>query len=107
MIAEKIPLLPLRYQLQDQLSAGQSALVFKVWDNNTQQIVLAKIFSNDHQRAYRREAAAALALKHDHVISCLDTFYLETGEACILYEFLKDGSLNNYIKLFHIIFSLF
>ncbi|PTQ86571.1 serine/threonine protein kinase, partial [Agitococcus lubricus] len=98
MMAEQIPLLPTRYQLQDQLSSGQSALVFKVWDKENEQFVLAKIFSNDHQRAYRREAAAALALKHRHIISCLDTFYLTTGEACLIYDFLQDGTLGHFIK---------
>jgi len=97
MSFEDVPTLPARYQIVEKLGEGHMALVFKVYDRHWQRDVLLKLFKVNNQAAYRREVAVAFALKHENIVECVDTFYIDSGEACLIYEFLSQGTLSTLL----------
>lgn len=92
------PLLADRYDIVDVLRDSHIVQVLTADDSNTGERVLLKLYQQQHQGAYRREAAVALALSHSNIIHCLETFYLSTGEACLVYEYLPLGTLDHFMS---------
>jgi serine/threonine protein kinase len=91
------PLLAERYQVVEVLRESNVAQVITADDLNTGDRVLIKIYEQQSQSAYRREAAVVLAVSHPQLVNCLETFYLKSGQACLVYEYFPHGSLQNYI----------
>jgi len=82
-----------RYENITCLSETPSASVWKVTLPGADAVQILKVFPPGKQSAFRREASVALGLRHDNIVSCMDTFVLPDGHACLTYEFAQDGNL--------------
>ena len=91
------PLLADRYNIVDVLRDNHVVQVVTADDTITGERVLLKLYQPQHQGAYRREAAVVLALSHPSIVHCLETFYLSSGEACLVYEYLPLGTLDHFM----------
>ncbi len=94
---ERQPLLADRFHVVEILRESTVAQVITADDLNTGNRVLIKLYEPQSQSAYRREAAVVLALSHPQIVNCLETFYLPSGQACLVYEYLPHGSLQTFI----------
>ena len=87
-----------RYLLQESIYQSNNGSLFKAFDTENQEQVIVKFFSQALKGAYLRETAAAFGLEHPHIATCLDTFYLDDGRACLVYEYFPHGNLRNYLQ---------
>lgn len=92
------PWLPDRYALREAIYHGGTGTLYRLRDNTSGEDVVLKCFTSAMQGAYLREMAAAFGIRHPHVCHCLDTFYSAHGDACMVYEYLPDGSLRDWLQ---------
>lgn len=87
-----------RYELGELLHESPGASLYLGREKDTGLGVVLKCFPPGQQRAYLREASAALGLNHPNIVRCLDTFRLPTGGACVVYEYLPGGTLADHLE---------
>jgi len=91
--------LPARYTLREILYQSAQGTLYRLTDHETHSDVVLKCFSANQKGAYLREMAAAFGTYHPNICHCLDTFYAADGEACMVYEYIADGSLRDWLNI--------
>ncbi|MBQ1342733.1 MAG: Stk1 family PASTA domain-containing Ser/Thr kinase [Firmicutes bacterium] len=92
-----------RYQIQEKLGAGGTAIVYRGQDLLLNRAVTIKIlreeFANNGElvRRFRHEAQAVASLSHSNIVSVYDVGY-EDNMHYIVMEFVEGESLKEYIK---------
>ena len=92
-----------RYQIQEKLGSGGTAIVYKGQDTLLNRMVTIKILreeyaSNDEfVRRFRHEAQAVASLSHGNIVSVYDVGF-EDNMHYIVMEFVEGLSLKDYIK---------
>lgn len=89
---------PSRYPIQDILQQTPVATLYLALDPDSQQTLVLKCFKPDAQNHYLREISVAFGHQHPNILTCLDTFYDEGKNACIVYEYLVAGSLRDKLN---------
>lgn len=94
MVAE----LPSRFKFKKTLHESSFGSVLVVWDVQAKKDVVIKRFDPEHHAAYLREVSAGFGLKHQSLVYCLETFYLEDNTGCLVFEYFPQGNLLQYMN---------
>ncbi len=89
---------PSRYLIQRLLHQTPIARLYLALEADTQQTLVLKCFKTDAQKHYLREVSIAFGHQHPNLLACLDTFYNADNNACIVYEYLPEGSLRDKLN---------
>jgi len=87
-----------RYPIQKTLQQTPIATLYLAVDRDNQQTLVLKCFKADAQKHYLREISVAFGHQHPNLLACLDTFYDDGKNACIVYEYLEAGSLRDKLN---------
>lgn len=92
------PLLANRYQLQQTLGKGGTAVVYRAWDQNLKRTVAIKILRSEFSQTeafrerFRQEALAAANLSHPNIITTFD-FGLDNNRLFMVMEHVPGTDL--------------
>lgn len=92
-----------RYEILSALGHGGSSLVYKARDRSSEEIVAIKTFNlpdldETHLLAFRKEAEAVSALRHDGIASVLDFGQTKSGKPYMVLEFLEGLPLSELLR---------
>lgn len=92
-----------RYEILSALGHGGSSLVYKARDRSSEEIVAIKTFNipdldEKHLLAFRKEAQAVSALRHDGIASVLDFGQTKSGKPYMVLEFLEGMPLSELLR---------
>ncbi|OUD14173.1 serine/threonine protein kinase [Thioflexithrix psekupsensis] len=90
--------LPDRYRIHHLLGSSAYSLVYRASEYESHTAVIIKCFAPSIRGAYLREMAAAFGISHPGITRCIDTFHLTDGRACMVYEYVKAGTLRDYLR---------
>ncbi len=100
--AQGIPNIP-RYEVQEKLGEGASAIVYRAWDRELKRMVALKALrkisslSEVGRLRFQREAQAAASLSHPNVVSLYDAGELE-GQSYLVMEWIDGRPLSKVFK---------
>jgi len=92
-----------RYELQERLGEGSTALVYAAWDKELKRHVAIKILrevvgmSEVARERFRREAQAAAGLSHPNLVTVYDAGTVD-GQAYLVMELVQGRSLGDYLR---------
>jgi tetratricopeptide (TPR) repeat protein/tRNA A-37 threonylcarbamoyl transferase component Bud32 len=92
-----------RYELQECIGEGATALVYAAWDQELKRNVAIKVLrdvvgmSEIARERFRREAQAAAALSHSHLVAVYDAGTVD-GQAYLVMERVQGHSLDDYLR---------
>jgi len=93
-----------RYQLQHRLESGGMGTIWAATDTHSGSKVAVKVINEELARdsslreRFRREAMAAAALNHPHIVRTLDFGREEDGRAWIVMEYIEGETLSDAMK---------
>jgi len=90
--------MPDRYCHTQTIYQSQNGEVYRAKDSETGQTVIVKCFPAHQQQLYLREMSAAFGIIHPNINRCLDTFYQENGQPCMVYEYIAGGNLRSWLE---------
>lgn len=96
--ASSEPWLARRYRLGQALHASAFSVIRRGWDRLDDVEVVVKCFDTVHRAQYRREIAAGFGLQHPRLVHCRDTFHLADGRPCIVYDYLREGTVRDLLR---------
>jgi serine/threonine protein kinase/Tfp pilus assembly protein PilF len=92
-----------RYELQERLGEGSTALVYAAWDRELKRHVAIKVLrevvgmSEVARERFRREAQAAAGLSHPNLVTVYDAGAVD-GQAYLVMERVQGRSLGDYLR---------
>jgi len=92
-----------RYELQERLGEGSTALVYAAWDRELKRQVAIKVLrevvgmSEIARERFRREAQAAAGLSHPNLVTVYDAGAVD-GQAYLVMERVQGRSLGDYLR---------
>jgi tetratricopeptide (TPR) repeat protein len=92
-----------RYELQERLGEGSTALVYAAWDRELKRHVAIKVLrevvgmSEIARERFRREAQAAAGLSHPNLVTVYDAGAVD-GQAYLVMERVQGRSLGDYLR---------
>jgi tetratricopeptide (TPR) repeat protein/predicted Ser/Thr protein kinase len=95
-----------RYELQERIGEGSTALVYAAWDQELKRNVAIKILrevvgmSEIARERFRREAQAAAGLSHPNLVTVYDAGTVD-GQAYLVMERVQGRSLEEYLSERH------
>ncbi len=89
---------PKDYSVKSILHEGVHSTLFLCNDFSNDSEVVIKQFNSEGKSGYLREMASAFGLVHPNLAHCLDTFYSGNGQACMVYEYISGGNLQQCLK---------
>jgi serine/threonine protein kinase len=90
-------LFPEQYSVQEVLRDGVASTIFLGIDRQSNAQIVIKCFKPSAKSNYLREINATFGIQHANILGCLDTFHRADGLACIVYEYLAGGTLQEYL----------
>ena len=97
------PILANRYQLQQTLGKGGTAVVYRAWDQNLKRTVAIKILRSEFSKTesfrerFRQEALAAANLSHPNIITTFD-FGLDNERLFMVMEYVPGTDLKTMLR---------
>jgi serine/threonine protein kinase len=97
------PVLANRYQLQQTLGKGGTAVVYRAWDQNLKRTVAIKILRSEFSKTesfrerFRQEALAAANLSHPNIITTFD-FGLDNDRLFMVMEHVPGTDLKTLLR---------
>lgn len=97
------PVLANRYQLQQTLGKGGTAVVYRAWDQNLKRTVAIKILRSEFSQTesfrerFRQEALAAANLSHPNIITTFD-FGLDNDRLFMVIEHVPGTDLKTMLR---------
>lgn len=97
------PILGNRYQLQQTIGKGGTAVVYRAWDQNLKRPVAIKVLRSEYSKTeafrerFRQEALAAANLSHPNLITIFD-FGLDANRLYLVMEYVPGTDLKTLLK---------
>lgn len=99
---ESLPRLLDRYELREPIGFGGMGAVFKAWDCRLQAHVAIKVArsgaSSRNAKRLLKEARAAAAIHHEHVVGIRDVGEAEDGTPFVVMDFLDGQPLSDMLR---------
>ena len=83
--------------LRELIAQNERTTVYLCRDEAEEQDVVVKHFHHDPAGMFMHETAVNLELEHPHLLCSTETIYLSGGTGCIVYPYMRTGTLRDWL----------
>lgn len=84
------------YCLDEVIYESPHSTLYRALTKDPAQQAVLKCFETDAQGMYLREMSG-FGITHPNLVACLDTFYLNDGRPCMVYDFFEFGTVEKWL----------